>query len=777
MAGAGAGMDGAFYYGGGGGFDDEPALDQNLLPANEGQARAGFKRFVKEFRQGQKFVYRDQLIDNWSRGVYSMTLSVHHLDQFAPALGHALRTQPQRFMSSYEQAMQDVFIELSGLPEPVDGGQVQVDDQGFRRGMPTFQLKLASWENPKLIRELQSEHVERLVVIPGIIVQASIKVHKAFKLRIRCKKCGHSRTLDLKPTSRSKTAIPRRCARELSAGPDGEKCGLDPYIIVSEQCQYQDTQTLKIQELPEDVPTGEMPRSIPVHCTRYLTDTVNPVSVVGVFSTEDRNGDKKKDNDGSVKVCYVQALGFMPHGDVTGRGGASGNTLRLSPADEERDATYVLSFSECSFVQFASVAPAIRGSVKDCISDLKIAIACLLFGGAQKTLQDGTRLRGDINVLMLGDPGTAKSQFLKFTEQVAPIAVYTSGKGSSAAGLTAAIIRDADGRFALEGGAMVLADGGVVCIDEFDKMRPDDRVAIHEAMEQQTISIAKAGITTILNTRCSVLAAANPLFGQWMDVADAAEQMDFATTILSRFDLIFLVKDVKDEERDLAIAKHVFEEEEEVTDAPIKVQDLKKYIAFARHRCSPKLTPEAANVLQNHYIQVRQGVSKERREGHSTIPITVRQLEAITRISEAFAKMSLSEWVQVSHVEDAVRLFTLATLDAANRNQMGGGALTDEDRQKVYQVEDAIKRRLQIRGRRPKTALHRELEKDFEPKHVQQAISESGWGAAWQSVSFQKPCYSVKFWKNKDTPMYDVLETMHEVSSKFMSICSESFCV
>ncbi|KAF4651702.1 minichromosome maintenance protein 5 [Perkinsus olseni] len=742
MAGAGAGMDGAFYYGGGGGFDDEPAYDQNLLPANEGQARAGFKKFVKEFRQGQKFVYRDQLIDNWSRGVYSMTLSVHHLDQFAPALGHALRTQPQRFMSSYEQAMQDVFVELSGAPEPVDGGQAQVDDQGFRRGMPTFQLKLASWENPKLIRELQSEHVEKLVVIPGIIIQASIKVHKAFKLRIRCKKCGHSRTLDLKATSRSKTAIPRRCARELAAGPDGDKCGLDPYIIVSEQCQYQDTQTLKIQELPEDVPTGEMPRSIPVHCTRYLTDTVTAgsrVSVVGVFSTEDKNGDKNKNNDGSVKVCYVQALGFMPHGDVTGRGGASGNSLRLSPADEERF-TELAKDPEIREKIFASVAPSIRGSVKDCISDLKIAIACLLFGGAQKTLQDGTRLRGDINVLMLGDPGTAKSQFLKFTEQVAPIAVYTSGKGSSAAGLTAAIIRDADGRFALEGGAMVLADGGVVCIDEFDKMRPDDRVAIHEAMEQQTISIAKAGITTILNTRCSVLAAANPLFGQWMDVADAAEQMDFATTILSRFDLIFLVKDVKDEERDLAIAKHVFElhkaegrrkeggggamaeEEEEVTDAPIKVQDLKKYIAFARHKCSPKLTPEAANVLQNHYIQVRQGVSKERREGHSTIPITVRQLEAITRISEAFAKMSLSEWVQVGHVEDAVRLFTLATLDAANRNQMGGGALTDEDRQKVYQVEDAIKRRLQIRGRRPKAALHRELEKDFEAKHVQQAI-------------------------------------------------------
>ncbi|EER07928.1 dna replication licensing factor mcm5, putative [Perkinsus marinus ATCC 50983] len=153
----------------------------------------------------------------------------------------------------------------------------------------------------------------------------------------------------------------------------------------------------------------------------------------------------------------------MPHGDVTGRGGASGNTLRLSPADEERF-TELAKDPEIKEKIFASVAPAIRGSVKDCISDLKIAIACLLFGGAQKTLQDGTRLRGDINVLMLGDPGTAKSQFLKFTEQVAPIAVYTSGKGSSAAGLTAAIIRDADGRFALEGGAMVAAEG--VCSGE-----------------------------------------------------------------------------------------------------------------------------------------------------------------------------------------------------------------------------------------------------------------------------------------------------------------------
>ena len=201
---------------------------------------------------------------------------------------------------------------------------------------------------------------------------------------------------------------------------------------------------------------------------------------------------------------------------------------------------------------YKSIAPSIYG-----LDDIKKAVACLLFGGSPKKLPDGMRLRGDINVLLLGDPSTAKSQFLKFVERVAPISVYTSGKGSSAAGLTASVIKDPSGEFQLEGGAMVLADGGVVCIDEFDKMRPQDRVAIHEAMEQQTISIAKAGITTILNSRTSVLAAANPVFGRYDDLKHAAEQIDFQSTILSRFDCIFIVRDIRNEESDRRIAEHV----------------------------------------------------------------------------------------------------------------------------------------------------------------------------------------------------------------------------
>lgn len=192
------------------------------------------------------------------------------------------------------------------------------------------------------------------------------------------------------------------------------------------------------------------------------------------------------------------------------------------------------------------------------MEDIKKAVACLLFGGTCKILPDSTRLRGDVHTLLIGDPSTAKSQFLKFAQMVAPVSVYTSGKGSSAAGLTASVLKNSvTGEFQLEAGALVLGDGGTVCIDEFDKMKSTDRVAIHEAMEQQTISIAKAGITALLNARSSILAAANPSGGRYDDLSKIADQIDFQTTILSRFDTIFLVRDTLDTAKDRALADHV----------------------------------------------------------------------------------------------------------------------------------------------------------------------------------------------------------------------------
>jgi len=332
-------------------------------------------------------------------------------------------------------------------------------------------------------------------------------------------------------------------------------------------------------------------------------------------------------------------------------------------------------------------------------------VASLLFSGSRKQLPDGTRMRGDINILLLGDPGTAKSQFLKFSEKAAPIAVYTSGKGSSAAGLTAAIVRDKEG-FNLEGGAMVLADGGIVCIDEFDKMDVKDRVAIHEAMEQQTISIAKAGITTMLNTRCSVLAAANPRFGTYDDLVNTADQMDFETTILSRFDMMFLVRDVRDPDRDYMLAKHMTTlhkgEATEEREGPLSVLELRKYIAYCRSRCSPRLTAEAAEVLKNHYVTIRQAMKQDK----ATIPITVRQLEAIIRISESLAKMQLREDADIGHVEEALRMFTVSTLDSANRDRGGVGQnLTDEAREDQHRTEEMIRRLVPRGGRKNKFQL------------------------------------------------------------------------
>jgi DNA replication licensing factor MCM5 len=381
-----------------------------------------------------------------------------------------------------------------------------------------------------MIRGLGSVDINKLIVVPGIITSTGKTQVRARQAVFTCTNCGHEKEMEI-PLGISKVSAPAFCDMSRAPGLDKANCGLNSYVMNTDKCDFVDQQVLKLQEAPELIPTGEMPRTVLLTTDRGLTDKCTPgnrVKIVGILSitrAQTKNADTtaRSGPKNHVQRSYIKVLGIQSVVNEDGSSSSMGFAMpTITDEDKEKFETFKKDPELYEKIS-KSVAPSIFGH-----PDIKKAIACLLFGGCPKQLPDKMKLRGDINVLLLGDPSVAKSQFLKFVDRCAPICVYTSGKGSSAAGLTASVIKDAaNGEFQLEGGAMVLADGGVVCIDEFDKMRPQDRVAIHEAMEQQTISIAKAGITTILNSRVSVLAAANPIFGRYDDLKHAAEQIDF----------------------------------------------------------------------------------------------------------------------------------------------------------------------------------------------------------------------------------------------------------
>jgi replicative DNA helicase Mcm len=295
-----------------------------------------------------------------------------------------------------------------------------------------------------------------------------------------------------------------------------------------------------------------------------------------------------------------------------------------------------------------SIAPSIYG-----YEHIKEAIMYLLFGGVSKTLPDIT-VRGEMNALLIGDPGTAKSQLLQYVARIAPRGLYTSGRGTTAAGLTAAVIREKGGSMSLEAGALVLADKGIACIDEMDKMRPEDRVAIHEAMEQHTVSVAKGGIVATLNARTAILAAANPSLGRYEPHRTVAENISLPVTILSRFDLIFVLRDVPDKEADGKMSEHILEihrRRSSPVEAPVDLELMRKYVSYAKG-VHPVLGTDALKRLSDFYLAMR-GASET--EG-SPVAITARQLESLVRIAEARARVALRREVTAEDAEAAIAI-------------------------------------------------------------------------------------------------------------------------
>ncbi|KAJ2134244.1 minichromosome maintenance protein 5, partial [Coemansia sp. RSA 788] len=466
--------------------------------------------FIQNFRDDNVFVYREQLRQNLAVGEDVLNVSLQDVAGFDESLSQRLVNHPAEYLPLFELAARNSARKI------VAPGAQGLDE------VPEIQVTLRSNTNVVNIRDLGSAQISKLVCVSGIVIGASSLTSKATSVILQCRNCRHTKAVPV-GGGFSGVQIPRVCDREQVA--TTERCPLDPFEISTDKCTFVDQQTLKVQEAPDLIPVGELPRHIVMSADRNLTNRVFPgsrVTITGIFTVY-QSKNMKGTNAVAIRQPYLRVVGIEIN--------KSGNSFTKRVFTPEEEQEYVaLSRTPDIYQKFAnSIAPSIYGN-----EDIKKAVTCLLFGGSKKTLPDGMRLRGDINVLLLGDPGTAKSQLLKFVEKVSPISIYTSGKGSSAAGLTASVIKDPTSReFYLEGGAMVLADGGVVCIDEFDKMRDEDRVAIHEAMEQQTISIAKAGITTILNARSSVLAAANPLFGRYDDSKAPGENIDFQTTILS----------------------------------------------------------------------------------------------------------------------------------------------------------------------------------------------------------------------------------------------------
>ncbi|TFL06506.1 MCM-domain-containing protein [Pterulicium gracile] len=660
-----------------------------------------FLDFILQFRDGGVFIYRDALRANLLLKLHLLEVNLNHLILYHQDLGYAIQERPAEFLPLFEvaaaKAARAILFPLASTSQE----RTKIAEDSVAQ----IQVTIKTGLNMLQFKDLTATSMNKLVRVPGIVISASILSARATKLHLQCRTC-HS-TKDIYPSQGmggvgggSNRGLPRVCEEPEREG-QKKDCPIDPYLIIHSKSKFTDSQTLKLQEAPDMVHVGEMPKHMLLSADRNLSGKVVPgsrVIVTGILSNFQAAKGKGSDASSSRKM-YVRVV----HIELSSPSGAGGsNPFGVQFSAEEEEEFGQMARSEGFYERFSrSVAPSIYGS-----DDIKKAVACLLFGGSKKILPDGMRLRGDINVLLLGDPGTAKSQLLKFVEKVAPIAVYTSGKGSSAAGLTASVQRDPVSReFYLEGGAMVLADTGVVCIDEFDKMRDEDRVAIHEAMEQQTISIAKAGITTILNSRTSVLAAANPVFGRYDEGKSPGENIDFQTTILSRFDMIFVVKDEHNEQRDKMIAAHVMNlhmkgsaatANQEVV-GEIDLAKMKRYIAYCKSKCAPRLSKDAQDMLSSHFVSLRKEVQQVEQDNdeRSSIPITVRQLEAIIRISESLAKMTLSPVVHNHHVEEAIRLFKFSTMDAVSAGSADGlsrGELNHE----MTRIEKELKRRLPV---------------------------------------------------------------------------------
>ncbi|MGA8905719.1 MAG: minichromosome maintenance protein MCM [Candidatus Bathyarchaeia archaeon] len=580
-----------------------------------------FQDFLRSFLVEDEYKYRKRLGHVALTGSRSIVVDFEDLIAHDADLARSILDKPDEYLE---------YMDRSAW------AQLKIEDPEYAEVIKRLRVRFRKLPEKHLLRKIGAENIARLLSIDGIIVRSTSVKPLLIKAAFQCRKCNAMTYVEQAGTLMRGPGVCPHCRSKV-------------FEFMEKQSTFMNSQDIRIQERPEDLPPGQLPRAIDIKLAEDLVDIARPgdrVSITGIARGQQEYVGRK------ARLRTFELLLDANYVDVVGK---EVEVVEITPEDERA----IRELAKDPFIHrklIASLAPSIYG-----YGDIKEAVLYLLFGGVPKRLPDGVTIRSEINVLLVGDPGVAKSQLLQYVARIAPRGLYTSGRGTTAAGLTAAVVREKTGGMVLEAGALVLADKGVACIDEVDKMRPEDRVAIHEALEQHTVSVAKGGIVATLNARAAVLAAANPSLGRYDPYRNITDNISLPVTLLSRFDLLFIMKDVPEADSDSRMSEHILTLHRLKTtpeEPPLLPDLLRKYIAYAK-RIEPALSDEAVNEIRQYYLKMRSMSGSS----ESPIVITPRQLEGLVRLSEARAKSFLRDRVEAEDARAIIRLMTLSLQD------------------------------------------------------------------------------------------------------------------